>query len=288
MITVPPAARRLICAMLIAFAILSAGALAPATAAEDVREIIKTVLELRRDIRTGIGTWKTYGHAAADLRDDRTAYTGELADRIQQAYNRGALTSDHYMRLLELRHRLNDAAQREYKERRALNQRMMIRARKSEVFSRLPVLKLARKKWVYTMDRAEQAINGSNTLQAIAAEIEALKQEAEKALASEAQSEAKCDEARKKSLESMITDYNTKWDERWCSPIWSGCGSVALHEANGLRYSLAGASTSAQCDWVVSMAACKDSCVMNYIGDAGAAQRDQCLRDCMESLPYPQ
>ena len=99
---------------------------------------------------------------------------------------------------------------------------------------------------------------------------------------------ALCSEARKKIILQKIDDYNTKWANKWCKPYtWSGCGIVPLNEANGLRASIHAARTSEQCDWVLRMASCKDYCVSNYIGDGGAKQLGDCLKNCADSNPWP-
>ena len=278
--------------LLMSLCVLAALAVMLATreAAADRRTVenVKIILEARKDVRAGIATWKQYGHAAADNRQARLAYSEELVARGYRAYQQGRLLPEAYSRLLQMRHRLNDLAEREYRERRALNQRMKINARQSIVLSRLPVIREYRKKWVYTRDKAEQAIMDSASIRSIVSEIDALSREIEAQVAEAPDTDAACSEAEKQGLAEMINGYNKRWADRWCSPhAWSGCGAPALGEANGLRYHLGGATTRAQCNWIRRIASCKDECMMNYIGDAGAAQLAQCLTDCALSLPVP-
>lgn len=273
--------------ILLALLISLVGLSRPVEAREPLIDIIKAALEVRGDIMQGLGTWKRAGHAAADRRDEQKSYDADLTRRSQAAYDQATVSPAQFMRLKEIVVELDAAAQRDFTERRSLNQRMMIRARQSEVFSRLPVISLVRKKWIYSDERAEAAVKGSTTLQSVAAEIDALKAEAEKILSEKPAAGTPCSEAEKQAIANQINDLNGRWADRWCRPIWSGCGEPALSEANGLRYILAGAATAAQCAWVQEMAACKDNCMMNYPGDAGAAQRAQCLADCTTSLPAP-
>jgi hypothetical protein len=137
----------------------------------------KIAIELRGNIRVGTATWKHYGQAAEDIRDANIAMGRKLIEEAHGSYMQGHISAADYVRLRESRHRLNAAAQREYTERRNLNQRMKINARKSEVISRIPFVRWFKRGWVYTPDRAEKAIGKSRVIQSQIALVKQLKKE---------------------------------------------------------------------------------------------------------------
>lgn len=281
-------------AFVIAFLLVVAlGSIASTTTARtEPRELLQAYekfREVRRDLRTGISTWKKQGHLAEAAHDEKLAYSEALIDRVHRAYTDGVLPRELYLRLLEQRHRLDEIAAMEFRARRALNQRMKVNARKSMVLSRLPLFSLFRRGWVYTPESAEKALKNNSEVQGALEDYAELQTEVEEVLeAASPEGEQPCEDAERKSLLAYINGLNKKWADHWCTPQrWSGCGARALDEANGLRSAVSNARTTAQCAWVLQMGGGKDGCMMAHVGDGGAAQLHTCMVNCNLYVPYP-